>query len=149
MAHTYSLLLYHCVFSTKERRKTIAPEIQDRLWSYMGGIAREHGITALAVGGFDDHAHLLLALPTTMAVATAMRNIKSGSSRWMHETCKRNGFEWQEGYAAFSIGQAQADATLTYIANQREHHRRRDFQSEFLAILEKHRIEYDPQYLWG
>jgi len=149
MGHSYCSSLYHCVFSTKERRQTIAPEVQDCLWAYIGGIAREHGMTALAVGGTGDHAHLLVAIPATLAVATAMREVKSGSSRWMHETCAMPEFAWQEGYGAFSIGYSQIEATVQYIAGQAEHHRRRDFQAEFLAILKKHRIEYDPRYVWG
>ena len=149
MGHSYCSSLFHCVFSTKDRRETIAPEVQDRLWAYIGCIAREHGMTALAVGGADDHAHLLVAIPATMAVATAMREIKSGSSRWMHETCAMPEFAWQEGYGAFSIGHAQIEATVRYIGGQQEHHRRRDFQAEFLAILRKHCIEYDLRYVWG
>jgi hypothetical protein len=78
-----------------------------------------------------------------------MREIKSCSSRWMHETCAMPGFEWQEGYGAFSIGQGQVEATQAYIAGQEEHHRKRDFQAEFIAILKKHGIEYDPRYVWG
>jgi putative transposase len=148
MAHTYHSLLFHCVFSTKERRATIGPELQDRLWAYMGGIAREHGMKALAVGGMEDHAHILLSLPTSLAIATAIREIKSLSSRWMHEICARPAFQWQEGYGAFSIGCAQVDATVQYILGQKEHHRKRDFQAEFLAILKRHRIEFDPRYIW-
>ena len=149
MGHSYCSSLYHCIFSTKERRKSITPEVRDRLWAYMGGVAREHGMTALAVGGTDDHAHLLVAIPATLAVATAMREIKSGSSRWMHETCAMPSFAWQEGYGAFSIGHSQIEATVRYIARQEEHHRKRDFQAEFVAILKKHRMEYDLRYVWG
>jgi hypothetical protein len=78
-----------------------------------------------------------------------MQVIKSASSHWMHQACGAEGFEWQEGYGAFSIGWAQVSSTLAYIARQQEHHRKRDFQAEFLAILKKHRIEYDPRYVWG
>ena len=146
--HSYCSSLYHCVFSTKERRKAIPPDAQERLWAYMGGIARANRMTALAVGGMDDHTHLLLSLPASMAVASAMRIIKSGSSRFLHEACKLTAFEWQEGYGAFSIGHAQIDATVAYIAHQQEHHRTRDFQAEFLAILEKHQLDCDPNHLW-
>ena len=149
MSHTYCSALFHCVFSTKERRKTIAPEIQPRLWAYMGGVAREHGFTALAVGGTDDHVHILLSLPSSVPVAKAMREIKSASSLWMNQTGVRDKFEWQEGYGAFSIGWTQVPATIAYIARQAEHHQRRDFQAEFLAFLKKHRIEFDPRYVWG
>lgn len=144
MAHTYCSSLYHCVFSTMERRPLILPEIEPRLWAYMGGIAREGGMTALAIGGMEDHAHLLLTLPATLDMATAMRQIKSGSSRFLHEACQRKNFAWQRGYGAFSIGHAQIDATVAYIAAQQEHHRKRSFQDEFLAILERHQIAYDP-----
>ncbi len=149
MGHSYCSSLYHCIFSTKERGKTIAPDVRDRLWEYMGGVAREHEMTALAVGGTDDHAHLLVAIPATLAVATAMREIKSGTSHWMHETCAMPEFAWQEGYGAFSIGHSQMEATVRYIARQEEHHRKRDFQAEFVAILKKHRMEYDLRYVWG
>jgi REP element-mobilizing transposase RayT len=149
MSHTYCCSLFHCVFSTKERRNTIVPEIQTRLWAYMGGVAREHQTKALGVGGMEDHVHILLSLPSSMPIATAMREIKSASSRWMHETCGQEDFDWQEGYGAFSIGWAQVDATLAYIARQQEHHRKRDFQAEFIAFLKKHRIEYDARYVWG
>jgi putative transposase len=115
----------------------------------MGGTAREHGMTALAVGGTDDHVHLLLSLPSSIPIAQAMREIKSASSRWMHESCDLVGFEWQEGYGAFSIGTSQIAATLAYISSQQQHHRKRDFQGEFLAFLKKHRVEYDPRYFLG
>jgi REP element-mobilizing transposase RayT len=116
MSHTYCCALFHCVFSTKERHKTITGEIQPRLWAYMGGIARKREMKALGVGGTDDHVHLLLSLPSSLPIAKAMREIKSESSRWMRETCGIAGFEWQDGYGAFSIGSSQVEATLAYIA---------------------------------
>jgi REP element-mobilizing transposase RayT len=115
----------------------------------MGGIAREHGFKALAVGGTQDHVHILLSLPSSVPIARAMREVKSASSLWMHQTVQEKDFEWQEGYGAFSVGMAQTSATVAYIARQEEHHRRRDFQAEFVAFLKKHRIEYDPRYVWG
>ena len=145
MSHTYCSALFHCVFSTKGREKVIAPEFQERLWAYMGGIAREHGMKAIAVGGTDDHVHILLLLPSSVTISEAMRKIKAGSSHWLHETCGQTGFEWQLGYGAFTIGWSQVDATVAYIAGQQEHHRRRDFQAEFLAILKQHEIDYDPR----
>jgi|SRR6185437_5696877 len=143
MPHTFSSLLFHCVFATKDRRPMIVPDLQARLWAYIGGIAREHGMKALAVGGTEDHLHVLLSLPANLDMARAMRVIKSGSSRWMHETAGQPEFAWQEGYGAFSIGRSQVAATVAYINGQREHHRKRDFQAEFAAILKKHGIEID------
>jgi REP element-mobilizing transposase RayT len=149
MSHTYCSALFHCVFSTSERRKAISPDLQSELWAYMGGIARGHAMKPLAIGGTEDHAHLLLALPATMSVSEAMRIIKGVSSQWMHETKGERLFAWQEGYGAFSVGESQMGATIAYIQRQKEHHERRDFQQEFLAFLKKHRIEYDPRYVWG
>jgi REP element-mobilizing transposase RayT len=148
MPHTYCSALFHCVFSTKERRKIISPSLQLRLGAYISSLAREHGMKALAVGGMDDHVHLLLSLPSAMPIANAMREIKSGSSYWMRKTCDQPDFAWQEGYGAFSIGRNQVGSTLTYIAEQNEHHKKRDFRAEFLAFLKKHEIEYDPRYIW-
>lgn len=149
MSHTYCSSLFHCVFSTKERRKTITPEIQKRLWAYIGGVARRHDMKALAIGGVDDHVRVLLSLSASIPIAQAMRGIKSASSRLLHESCQMPLFEWQEGYGAFSIGSAQAEPTKRYITQQREHHQRRDFQAEFIAILGKHGIAYDPSHVWG
>ena len=116
----------------------------------MGGIARENKVKALAIGGVEDHAHLLLSMPSTITISQAMQLIKGGSSRWVHETFpEHRGFEWQEGYGAFSIGISQAEETKRYIANQQEHHRVKTFEEEYIAILEKHGIEYDPRFVWG
>jgi putative transposase len=150
MAHSYISAVYHCVFSTKERRKTITEELQERLWPYMGGITRENQMRALAIGGVEDHVHLLLSIPSTLSIAKAMQLIKGGSSKWVHDTFPdHNNFEWQEGYGAFTVGISQVPDTKNYIANQREHHRTKTFQEEFIAFLEKHGIEYDPRYIWG
>ena len=108
----------------------------------MGGIARANQSTALAIGGMEDHVHILISLPTSIDIASSMRTIKSGSSRFMHEACKLSKFEWQEGYGAFSIGHAQIEATVSYIQHQQQHHQSRDFQAELLAILHKHDIAF-------
>jgi REP element-mobilizing transposase RayT len=142
--------LYHCVFSTKDRAKIIIPELQQRLWPYMGGIAQANGLKALAIGGIEDHVHILLSLPSTLAVAKAIQLIKGNSSKWMHDTFQHmSHFAWQVGYGAFSIGISQIAATVTYIQNQQKHHRRKTFQEEFLSFLKKHHIEYDPRFVWG
>jgi hypothetical protein len=91
----------------------------------------------------------VLSLPSSLTIAAAMQKIKGGSSLWLHESCGLGGFEWQKGYGAFSIGCSQVDATLAYVARQKEHHKKRDFQAEFLAILKRHGIDYDPRYVWG
>jgi REP element-mobilizing transposase RayT len=149
MGHTYTSLLFHCVFSTKERRAWIDPELQERLWPYLGGIARENDMTALSIGGVADHVHMLLSLPSNMAVSKAMQLVKGGSSKWVHDTFpERREFKWQDGYGAFSIGLSQVEDTRRYIENQAEHHRKRTFQEEFISFLKRHGIEYDERYIW-
>jgi len=149
MAHSYVSCLMHYVFSTKERQKLVTPALQERLYPYMGGIARELKMKAIAIGGALDHMHILLSLASTMSIAKAIQLIKGNSSKWIHETFPDlRRFEWQEGYGAFSIGVSQMDATVKYIENQTEHHRRKTFQEEFIQFLEKHGIDYDPRYIW-
>ncbi|HYM61225.1 MAG TPA: IS200/IS605 family transposase [Thermoanaerobaculia bacterium] len=149
MAHTYTSLLVHCVFSTKRREPHLKPDIRQRLWPFMGGIARENKMRALAVGGYFDHAHLLLSVPPTWAIAKAMQVIKAGSSKFVHETFpKVRGFEWQEGYGAFSISISAVNETIAYIHGQEEHHRGKTFQEEYIAFLKKHGIEYDERYVF-
>jgi putative transposase len=150
MGHSYTSCLFHCVFSTKNREPLIDEKIRERLWPFIGGIAREHGMRALEVGGVSDHTHMLLSLPATLPIARAMQLIKSGSSRFVKETFAHcRGFAWQEGYGAFSVSVSVRERTIAYIRNQEKHHKRRTFQEEVLEFLEAHGIEYDPRYLWG
>ncbi len=148
MSHTYVSDLVHCVFSTKRRGNLIRPEIQPQLWAFLGGIARKNGFKALIVGGTENHAHILLSLPATITLAKAVQLIKGASSRWMNEKHTQD-FAWQEGYGAFTIGISQKDHTIAYIRSQVDHHRRRTFEEEFVRILKRHGVEYDPQYVWG
>jgi REP element-mobilizing transposase RayT len=148
MSHTYVSALYHCVFSTKDRRGLIPPARQPEVWSYLGGIARKNNFKLLAAGGTDNHVHVLVSLPSTLPLAKAIQLLKGGSSKWMNDS-GANGFAWQEGYAAFSVGVSQLSATVIYINSQAEHHHKRGFEEEFIAFLRKHGIEYDPQYVLG
>ena len=146
---SYVSSYFHCVFSTKERRPFITPELRDRLWPFLGGIARQNKMKAIGVGGVEDHVHILLSTPSTMAISKALQLIKGGSSKWIHETFPGNRlFEWQEEYGAFSVSLSQLDKTIEYIKGQEAHHHKMTFQEEFLALLKKHRIEYDERYLW-
>jgi REP element-mobilizing transposase RayT len=139
----------HLVFGTKERRKLITPDLQVRLCPFMGGIARQDKMKAIEIGGIEDHVHLLLWLPATLPISKAAQLIKGGSSKWVHDTFPAHRlFQWQEKYGAFSVSVSQCDTLVRYIRNQEEHHRRLTFQEEFLALLKKHRIEFDERYLW-
>ena len=149
MSHSYVTNLMHCTFSTKGRFPFIDTELESRLWPYLGGIARENRMKALAIGGTFDHVHALLSLPATMSFAKAVQLIKGGSSKWVHDTfAKHKKFEWQEGYGAFSVSASQAGRTIAYINNQKEHHRKRTFEEEFVELLDKHGVEYDRRYIF-
>jgi len=149
MSHSYVSNFVHYIFSTKERRPEIDPELESRLWPYIGGIARKNDMKALAVGGISDHLHALVSLPATLSVAKAIQLIKGGSSKWIHdEFPEHRTFAWQEGYGAFSVSASQIEAVKSYIHNQKEHHRRKTFQEEFLEFLDKHGVDYEPRYVF-
>jgi REP element-mobilizing transposase RayT len=150
MAHTYTNILIHYIFSTKNHEKIITPDLQERLWAYMGGIARENNIKALAIGGVEDHVHLLLSLPSTLSIAKAIQLIKGGTSKWIHDTFPNyHNFKWQEGYGAFSTTMSYLTNTISYINAQKQHHRIKTFQHEYIAFLKKHNLEYNNRYIWG
>jgi REP element-mobilizing transposase RayT len=148
MSHTYVSQLTHVVFSTKDRRNTIPAGMQQRLWSFLGGIARKNGFKAIAIGGTANHVHILLSLPATIALAKAVQLVKGGSSKWLNQEMTSR-FEWQQGYGAFSVSISQQPQTIAYINSQAEHHRSRNFQDELIAFLSKHNIDYDPRYVLG
>jgi putative transposase len=136
------------VWSTKNREPWLTPDLRERLWPYLGGIARKNQIKTLAIGGVADHVHILLSLPATLSIAKATQLLKGNSSKWIRETFpKMRSFAWQEGYGAFSVGISGVDATVNYIRNQTEHHQRRSFRAEFIAMLQKHGFAYQESML--
>jgi len=150
MANSYISLYVHIVFSTKGRQALINPDLESRLWAYMGGIARENQMKALSVGGIADHVHVLLSLPATLPIAKAVQLIKGGSSKWVHDTfAGLRKFSWQEGYGAFSVNVSLLEETIRYIESQGEHHKRKTFQEEYIEFLRRHGIDYDERYIWG
>jgi len=133
------------VFSTKQRQNLIRnPE---DLWRYVAALAYAKNIHVLAAGGTENHLHVLILLPQTITLATAMQEIKANSSRWLRETSAK--FQWQEGYGAFSVSQSQRQAVMDYIANQSQHHQKRSFEEEFLALLKNSGVQYDPRFVFG
>ena len=149
MSGTYTKLLYHVVFSTKNRLPLITLDREPRLHKYLGGIVRNLGGSLLEVNGMNDHVHLLLKLKPTIAISDVVRDIKANSSKWMNESVTSlRKFGWQDGYSAFSVSQSQIERVIAYIASQKDHHRRRDYKSEVLTLLRKHDIEFDEALLW-
>jgi REP element-mobilizing transposase RayT len=140
--------LLHCVFTTKQREPWLTPEIRERLWPYLAGIAHENDMRAITIGGVADHVHVLLSLPSTLTISKALQLLKGNSSKWIHETFpEMAAFNWQGGYGAFSIGVSGVDATTRYIKQQDEHHRTRSFRDEFVIMLRKHKIKFEEWML--
>ena len=147
MAHSFTRNHVHLVFSTKDRCATVPKEWQPRLWAYIAGICKNHEMVCLAVGGTQNHVHILLHLPPKLALSKAVLLLKANSSKWMGE--QGNDFSWQEGYGAFSVSSSNLDQVTRYIQNQEVHHRKTSFEDEFRAILRKHGVEYDLKYAFG
>jgi REP element-mobilizing transposase RayT len=147
MSHSYAQNIVHFVFSTKDRAKTIAPAFRPKLWAYIHGICRNEGIFVHAVGGTEDHVHCLLQLSPTHSLAKTVLTIKANSSRWARQ--QAGSFTWQQGYAAFSVSASLCPAVIQYIRNQEAHHRKMSFEEEFLALLRKHGVNYDPKFVLG
>jgi hypothetical protein len=149
MPQSLSNVLVHLVFSTKDRTLWIADDWRDDLHAYIGGVIRRCGADLLAAGSVEDHIHLLFPLPRTISVADLVKEIKSGSSRWIHEENSRpKEFHWQAGYGIFSISPSHKESVVQYIGNQREHHRTISFKDEYLRLLAKYGISHDERYVW-
>ena len=145
MSHTHASVLVHSVFSTKNRANII-PDC-NALWRYIAAPARDNKIALLNAGGTKNHVHLLIAVPPILPLAKVMKELKGSSSRWLHEHGHR--FAWQEGYGAFSVSQSQKQTVVDYIDGQAEHHRKWSFEQEFMTLLKKSGIEYDPRFVFG
>ena len=150
MAQTLTRLLVHVVFSTKERRNLIVPAIEPDLHAYLGGICRNCESPALAIGGTENHVHLLISLSKNIALSDFMMTLKKDSSRWI----KTRGntlvdFHWQDGYGAFSIGESQVGAVTEYIRGQKERHKTMSFEDELVALANRYGVAFDTRYLWS
>ena len=149
MSHTYTNLLYHIVYSTKDRHPWLDATILSRMCEYLGGAIRDEGGIALLINGMPDHIHILAKLRQDKAVSDVVRDIKANSSGWVHrEFPECSQFEWQTGYGAFTVSVSQLEKVREYIRNQVEHHRRMSFREEFVGFLKAHGVEFDERYLW-
>ena len=149
MSHLYTQLLYHIVYSTKERQPWLTAPIRARLYPYLGGAIRGEGGIELCIGGIDDHVHILARLRQDKAVSAVIGAIKANSSGWIHrEFLDLSLFAWQAGYAAFTVSKSQEERVRKYIEGQEEHHRNKPYQQELIAMLDAYEIEYDARYLW-
>ena len=143
---SFTNLLCHVVFSTKDRRPAITPDLREPLYQYAGGIIRGEGGVQLEIGGVEDHLHILLKLRPDQSLSDLMRQLKTNSSGWAGEqTSAWPG--WQDQYAGFSVSESQVGAVRHYIATQQEHHRKMSFRDELIGLLRKHNIEFEERYI--
>ena len=146
MPQSFTNLLYHLIFSTKERRPVIKVEYQPRLYEYIGGIIRNTGGISLGINGTDDHVHVLAKLRPDRALSDVLRDLKANATGWMHDVFPRLAdFYWQRGYAAFTVSQSNLKQVQRYIAAQKEHHRKISSRDEFILFLKANGIEYDER----
>jgi putative transposase len=139
----------HIVFSTKNRKELIYPPVEEELHAYLGGVCKKLECQPIKIGGYTDHIHILCLLSKKIALAKLIEEVKSHSSKWIKTKGKEfSDFYWQDGYGAFSVNPSQIDIVVNYIANQKDHHRKKSFQKEFLAFLNKYKVEYDERYIW-
>ncbi|MDB6137211.1 MAG: transposase [Verrucomicrobiaceae bacterium] len=147
MPSTHACLLYHLVFSTKNRQLMLSKEWRARLHEYLGGMVRGLDGVSLGVGGVADHVHLLVLLKPVHCLADFMRDLKKGSSAWVAEVAHEPSFRWQEGYAAFTVSASAKQTVRDYISSQEEHHRHKSFREELLEFLQKSGVDFDERYL--
>jgi putative transposase len=148
MSESYTNLLYHIIFSTKDRRPLITDTYQTRLYDYIGGRVRNLGGISLELKGTEDHVHLLAKLRPDKALSDLLRDLKANASGWMHDVFPElKAFSWQRGYGAFTVSQSNVEEVRRYIARQKEHHKKTSFRDEFIQFLKANEIEYDERYL--
>ncbi|NBB95263.1 MAG: IS200/IS605 family transposase [Planctomycetes bacterium] len=143
---SYRDINLHLVWATKDRRRWLSAEIMDKLSRYLAGAVRNMDAEAYAIDGPEDHVHLAVSLPPTLSVADYVRELKANSSRWLKDEGVEH-FGWQDGYAGFSVSRSVLPKVIAYIESQREHHTVMSYEDEIKALLEKHGIEYQPQYI--
>jgi len=148
MPSSWTQNIYHAVFSTKGRVEWIAPEVEERLYPFIGGILKDLRCIPIAINGTADHLHVLAVHPSDLSHADMLRHVKKRSSEWIHNTFDGlSAFAWQEGYGGFTVSKSMLDDVAEYVRRQKEHHKRFDSLSEFKELLRRHGIEYDPKYL--
>ena len=149
MPQSLSRILVHLVFSTKDRVPVLTPTICGELHPYLAVVLRDNDCPSLKVGGVTDHVHLIFGLSRTSIVAKVVETVKTSSSKWIKtKGAEFATFHWQGGYGAFSVSESNAQAVVTYIATQEEHHRRMTFQEEYRKFLDRHHVPYDERYVW-
>ncbi|MEO6391090.1 MAG: transposase [Pyrinomonadaceae bacterium] len=147
MPSAHISLTVHIIYSTKDRLPLIRTDWRDRLHGYLGGIVKGMNAVPLAISGVEDHVHALVGLKSTHRLDYFVRDLKADSSAWVHQELQKK-FDWQKGYAAFSVSPLAVEGVKRYVMNQVEHHRKVSFKEEYLELLNLSGIAYDEKYLW-
>jgi putative transposase len=149
MANTFSQIYIHLVFSVKRRQSLIQKKWKPDLYKYICGIVIGKEQKVYAIGGVEDHIHILVSIKPNISISDLVRDIKANSTKWINENrLVVEKFQWQEGFGAFSYAQSQLDTVIAYINNQEQHHQKKTFKDEYLELLQKFMIEYDEKYLF-
>ncbi len=149
MPQSLSNLLTHLIFSTKNREPWLKEGVASEIHPYLVGVLSHLCCPSIQTGGVSDHVHLFFRLSRTKTVAEVVECVKTSSSKWVKsKDPELASFRWQSGYGAFSVSQSAADALISYIRNQEEHHKNVTFQEEYLRFLERYQIPYDERYVW-
>jgi len=148
VAGTYTRLNFHIVFSTWRRQRIIAPTWRPNLHAFLGGALRTLDAVGLAVGGPEDHVHILAGLKPVHRLSDIVRDIKHASCQWVHEQIGVPHFRWQEGYGAFTVGYREVEGVTRYVRAQEAHHQRIDFQSEYLRMLQANSVDYRREFVF-
>ncbi len=139
----------HIIFITKHREPLIQPPAEQELHAYLGGICNRLESQSIIVGGYTDHIHILCKLSKKIPLMKIIEELKSHSSKWIKTKGKSyEKFYWQDGNGAFSVNPSEIDIVISYIANQKEHYKKKTFQDEYRAFLKKYQVEYDERYVW-
>ena len=141
MPDSYISNRIHVVFATKSRLRALSPAIREKLFPSVVGMGHVFEVEVLAIGGAEDHIHLLISLPAKLSLSEAVKKLKANSSRWIKDEFGLQKFAWQTGYGAFSVGLGDFEATRRYIGTQVEHHKRRDFRAEMAQIFQQHGVD--------
>ena len=146
---SYHGIFLHVVFSTKFRKPVLDDGCREDLFGYIGGTIREHKAELIVGGGVEDHVHLLVRINPKYAISATMKLLKANSARWINQEKKtRSKFQWQPGYGAFSVSKSGLKDVIAYIENQQEHHKKVSYQDEFLLLLKRYEIDFNPDYVF-
>jgi len=149
VANTYSQIHIQAIFAVQGRANLIRSEWREELFKYISGIFRNQKQKLLAIGGIEDHIHLLFGLRPSLALSDLMRDVKANSSVFINESgFVRGKFNWQEGFGAFSYSRSQVDTVVKYVLNQEKHHARRSFKQEYIGLLDRFEVEYEDRFLF-